>query len=72
MPETVDTIDLPQIGEPFVRPSLLPCPFCGGNAQLSLCTYEASCFISCPMCGILTRNQKTVRAAVSIWNARKS
>lgn len=54
---------------------LLPCPFCGTKAALSVLEDEPgqtiSAWVSCP-CGVETRERPTEIEASLLWNRRAS
>ena len=54
---------------------LLPCPFCGGNAEPYMSPYnsdnERMGAIACPGCGAETAFFETIDQAVSAWNQRE-
>ena len=47
---------------------LLPCPFCGGEAELNPHFYDF--LIACSSCGIGTHFYHTKREAIEAWNTR--
>jgi len=46
--------------------NLLPCPFCGGEADYG---YDL-CIISCKACGASTDFHDTTDEAIAAWNCR--
>ena len=55
---------------PTDKQELLPCPFCGGSAEVErLGTYRASMIIMCSVCGANVR--ASIRLSDSIWNDRQ-
>ena len=56
--------------EPDVDPVLLPCPFCGGNAEYEYYSSEEGTYlVLCPKCEISTI-QGTKAAGAATWNKR--
>ena len=49
---------------------LLPCPFCGGEAEFN--TYKTTCSVDCPKCRIGTYQVSLddYKSAVEAWNTR--
>lgn len=54
--------------------NLLPCPFCGGEAEMSINDdYTGSVFIACKICGISTDtyHPSDKSDAIAAWNRRE-
>lgn len=51
---------------------LLPCPFCGSEAEITeLKTIEGSFYVQCPHCGIEQGYSSSYEDAVEEWNKRE-
>lgn len=52
--------------------NLLPCPFCGSEAEITeLKTIEGSFYVQCPKCGIEQGYSSSYEEAVEEWNKRE-
>ena len=49
---------------------LLPCPFCGGEAEVVNILWLEDCFLTCKGCGIVTPSYDTEKEAINAWNTR--
>jgi hypothetical protein len=49
---------------------LLPCPFCGGGAELCEAIHPDTWLVRCTVCQCKTVNYYTKAQASDIWNAR--
>lgn len=47
---------------------LLPCPFCGGEAEIHPAHY--GCFVECNDCDAATRVERLESDAIKRWNTR--
>jgi Lar family restriction alleviation protein len=50
---------------------LLPCPFCGGGAELLKGLCELDNYVMCLKCGCKTKLYNTKESAIKAWNTRK-
>lgn len=53
--------------------TLLPCPFCGGEAELNhnySDDYGDSYWVSCNFCGVATDSDWSQKTAIAAWNRR--
>ena len=50
---------------------LLPCPFCGGEAELLKGLCELDNYVMCLKCRCKTKLYNTKEAAIKAWNTRK-
>lgn len=52
-----------------VANELLPCPFCGGKAEID--RYTIKPYVSCTRCGCsMPDRHQTVEQAIEAWNTR--
>ena len=55
------------------RPKILPCPFCGGTAEVLSADWKyqkLSSYVKCRKCGIATKAYVSIANALSAWNMR--
>ena len=51
---------------------LLPCPFCGGEAEEAEMPRAMIAWVYCPRCGAASGYRDTEEAAIEAWNTRSA
>lgn len=52
------------------KPELLPCPHCGGTAEVSSNPFNTLFWVTCLKCGCRTSDRVKKQTAVTNWNRR--